>query len=37
MGVPIPDVRPMYSLKEQRELGVPQQAMVRMPVLHVVF
>ncbi len=37
MGVPVPDVRPVYSMREQKELGVPQQAMVRMPVLHVAF
>jgi hypothetical protein len=37
MGVPVPDVQMVYSLKEQKDLGVPNQAMVRMPVLHVVF
>jgi len=37
MGVPVPDVKPVYSAREQKELGVPQQTMVRMPVLSVVF
>lgn len=37
MGVPVPDVKPVYSAREQKELGVPQQTMLRMPVLNVVF
>lgn len=37
MGVPVPDVKPVYSAREMKELGVAQQTMLRMPVLHVVF
>ncbi len=37
MGVPVPDVKPVYSARELKELGVPQQTMVRMPVLSVAF
>lgn len=37
MGVPVPDVKPVYSARELKELGVPQQTMVKMPVLSVVF
>jgi hypothetical protein len=37
MGLPVPDVKPVYSARELKELGVPQQTMVRMPVLNVVF
>jgi hypothetical protein len=37
MGVPLPQVRAMYSLREQAELGLPQRTEVRMPVLAVTF
>jgi hypothetical protein len=37
LGVPVPQVRPMYSMKEQRDMGLPQRAEVRMPVLVVTF
>jgi hypothetical protein len=37
MGVPLPEVSQVYSLREQKELGVPQQAMVKMPVVRVSF
>jgi hypothetical protein len=38
LGVPLPQVRPMYSLKEQHDLGLPaRSAEVRMPVLLVTF
>jgi hypothetical protein len=37
MGVPLPQVRAMYSIREQAELGLPQRTEVRMPVLAVTF
>jgi hypothetical protein len=37
MGVPVPQVKPMYTAREQQQMGLPQQTEVRMPVLHVVF
>jgi hypothetical protein len=37
MGVPLPQVRAMYSLREQTELGLPQRTEFRMPVLSVTF
>jgi MFS family permease len=36
-GVPVPEVRQLYSIREQKELGVPQGAMLKMPVVHVTF
>jgi hypothetical protein len=33
----VPEVRQLYTAREQKELGVPQGAMVRMPVVHVTF
>jgi hypothetical protein len=37
IGVPVPQVRPMYSRREQAELGLPQRTEFRMPVLAVTF
>jgi hypothetical protein len=37
VGVPLPQVRPMYTMKEQAELGLPQRTEVRMPVLTLTF
>ncbi len=37
VGVPLPTVRSMYSMKEQAELGLPQRTEVRVPVLAVTF
>jgi hypothetical protein len=37
VGVPVPEMRQLYSVREQRELGVPQGAMLKMPVVHVTF
>jgi len=37
LGVPVPQVRPMYSAREQAELGLPHGTEVRMPVLAVTF
>lgn len=37
MGVPVPEVRSMYSLAEQKRLGVAPGTEVRMPLVHVVF
>jgi hypothetical protein len=37
VGVPLPDVRPMYSKREQAALGLPQGTEVRLPVVAVTF
>jgi hypothetical protein len=37
LGLPVPDVRPMYSLREQQQYGLPQHTEVRMSVLAVRF
>ncbi len=37
MGVPVPQVRPMYTAREQQQLGLPSRTEVRMPVLQVIF
>jgi hypothetical protein len=37
LGVPLPDVRPMYSMAEQKAYGLPQHAELRMPVFRVTF
>ena len=37
IGVPIPQVRAMYTLREQAELGLPQGTEVRMPLVAVTF
>lgn len=36
-GVPVPEVRDAYSLRQLRDLGVKQQTELRMPVLEVTF
>jgi hypothetical protein len=37
VGVPVPDVRPVFSLVEQRQYGMQAQTELRMPVVHVSF
>jgi len=37
MGVPLPDVRPVFSLTEQRQYGMHAETEVRMPMLHMTF
>jgi len=37
LGVPVPDVRAMYSVREQAAYGLPSRTEVRMPVLAVTF
>lgn len=37
VGVPLPEVRAMYSLREQATYGLPQRPELRMPVLAVTF
>jgi hypothetical protein len=37
VGVPMPDVRPVYSMAEQKKLGVPGQTELRMPLFKVTF
>jgi len=37
MGVPVPDVRPVFSLTQQRQYGMRAETEVRVPVLHVTF
>jgi hypothetical protein len=37
VGVPVPNVRPVWSLTEQRQYGLRAETEVRMPVLHVTF
>ncbi len=37
MGVPVPQVRQMYSSLEQKTYGLPQRAEVRMPVFSLTF
>jgi hypothetical protein len=37
LGVPVPNVRPMYTSAEQRAYGLPQHAEVRMPVFRLTF
>jgi|SRR5580692_5208772 hypothetical protein len=37
LGVPVPQVRQMYSSLEQKTYGLPQGAEVRMPVFHLTF
>jgi hypothetical protein len=37
VGVPVPNVRPVFSLTEQRQYGLRAETEVRMPVLHVTF
>jgi hypothetical protein len=37
LGVPVPDVRPVFTMAEQRQYGVHGETELRLPVLHVVF
>lgn len=37
MGVPVPEVRPTFTMSEVRQLGVQQQTEVRMPLVKVTF
>jgi hypothetical protein len=37
VGLPIPEIRAMYSLREQSTYGLPQRTEVRMPLLAVTF
>jgi hypothetical protein len=37
VGVPAVDVRPVYSMTDQRQYGMRAQTELRMPMLHVVF
>jgi len=37
VGVPLPDVRPVFSLVEQRQYGMQAETELRLPVLHVTF
>jgi hypothetical protein len=37
IGVPIPDVRPIFSMVERRQYGVRDEAELRLPVLDVTF
>jgi hypothetical protein len=37
LGLPVPDVRPMYTMAEQKAYGLPQRAEVRMPVFRLTF
>jgi hypothetical protein len=37
VGVPVPDVRPIFSMVEQRQYGMQAQTELRMPVLRVAF
>ena len=37
LGVPLPDVGPVYSLKDQRQYGIHAETEVRMPMLHMTF
>jgi hypothetical protein len=37
VGVPLPEVRSMYSIREQAELGLPQRTELKMPLLAVTF
>ncbi len=37
VGVPVPDVRPVFSLVEQRQYGMQAQTELRLPVLRVAF
>jgi hypothetical protein len=37
VGVPVPDVRPVFSMVDQRQYGMHAQTELRMAVLHVTF
>ena len=37
LGVPVPEVRQLYSLSELRQYGMAQQTEVRMPLVKIAF
>jgi hypothetical protein len=37
IGVPVPDVRPVFTIAEQRQYGMRAETELRLPVVHVVF
>lgn len=37
LGVPIPEVRPVFTARQRAELGVKQETQVNVPVVHVSF
>jgi hypothetical protein len=37
LGIPVPDVRPVFTLHEQRQYGMRAETELRMPMLHMVF
>jgi hypothetical protein len=37
LGVPLPDVRPVFSVAERRQYGMQAETEVRMPMLHMTF
>jgi hypothetical protein len=37
MGVPVPDVRPVFTVAEQRQYGMRGETELRLPLLHVAF
>jgi hypothetical protein len=37
IGVPVPDVRPMFSTSELRQYGMAQQTEVRMGIVKIAF
>jgi hypothetical protein len=37
MGVPLPDVRPVFTVAEQLQYGMRSESELRVPVLHVTF
>jgi hypothetical protein len=37
VGIPVPQVRSMYSLQQLKELGIPQQTEYRVSVMHLTF
>jgi hypothetical protein len=37
LGVPVPDVRPVFSMSELRQYGLHQETAVQMAMLHLAF
>jgi hypothetical protein len=37
LGLPVPDIRPVYSVADQRQYGMHSETELRLPVLHVTF
>jgi hypothetical protein len=37
MGMPVPDVRPVFTTAQQKQFGMKQETEVRFPVVHVTF